>query len=628
MSGEKIDRTDWKEIGFAALSGLAAFATIRGARTIGAGWAARGGGYTQLNSLNQTLGGLTTKAGEAVPLGEVEAVSQAAMGATATWGAKQKLLSLIPGTKLHKEIVGLGHAEAAARAFNGGGAAKILANDADGALQMASITKLFDDIKAGTTRIQGGALAYLGPFKNGPLMRLDAAKGGQEVIKVAKNLKIGNGNSQLVGLMEVAGTKLGRSPEWLTNAANLTDDIAALSAQQRQTLGAVMAGNLSRDLAGSFSKDGMRPMSYIKGLSPMKIVDGKKVPFQPDWYTNLGKVTKMQWPLSAGRTMPPDLYDVLMNHRVFSGIFDEATTALAGIDKSKLSPESIALLDDAFVQMDGARAGWDAAKTAGRFTDEAALAQEKWHGSIRNLFDAEPEIAGKLFGKYIAPDSYAMAQTAAGDAVRAEWLAALPKVAANTDEVAGAVAANADEVAETVAANADEVAETVAANADEVAETVAANADEVAETAAGATHALPSTGAAAAADTVEGAVIATPAPVTGGGSGIGSSWTPDSTPRKFTGSVTDYIADAQRPRPVAPAAPAPVAPVAPAPVVTPAPSAPVTLTTNARGEAVTGSGLIVPSYASPVSPFGGTGVTSIDDPSIARLADAMARMRA
>ncbi len=590
VSGEKIDRTDWKEIGFAALSGLALFATIRGARTIGQGWAARSGQYTQLNSLNKTLEGLTTTGGAKVPLGEVEAVSQAAMGATATWGFKQKLMSLIPGTALHKEIVGLGHAEAAARAFNNGGAAKILANDADGALQIASITKLFDDIKSGTTRIQGGALAYLGPFKKGPIMTLDAAKGGQEIIKVAKNLKIGNGNSQLVGLMEVAGTKLGKNPDWLTNAVNLSDDILALSAQQRQTLGAVMAGNLARDLGG-FTKDGLRPMSYIKGL---------QVAHQPEWYANLANATKAQWPLAGAATMPQDLFAALSNHRMFTSMFDEAATAIAGIDRSALSPESAALLDDAVAQMDGARAGWDAAKAAGKLTDEVADAHMKWDASVAKLFDAEPELAKQVFANNIDEGAFRMAQTAAGDAVRSEWVAALPKVA-------------------------DEVAETVTANADEVAETVAANADEVA---AATTHALPTTGAAVADDVVEGAAIATPtaaptATVTGGGTGIGSNWQPGTQPRKFTGSVSEFIAEAQRPVPTPAAAPAATAPTAPA-----AASSPLTLTTNSRGEAVTGSGLIVPSYASPVTPFAGSGITDVNDPALARLADAMQRMRA
>ena len=607
VSGEKIDRTDWKEIGFAALSGLAAFAAIRGARTIGLGWAARNGNYAALNSTNTTLSGLKTAAGTPVPLGEVEAVSQAAMGATATWGAKQKLLSLIPGTTLHKEIVGLGHAEAAARAFNTGGAAKILANDADGALQMASITKLFDDIKSGTTRIHGGSLAYLGPFKKGPIMTLDAAKGGQEIIKVAKNLRIGNGNSQLVGLMEVAGTKLGRNPDWLTNAVNLTDDIAALSAQQRQTLGSVMAGNLARDLGG-FSKDGLRPMSYIKGL---------QVAHQPKWYTDLANATKAQWPNGAV-TMPQDLFAALANHRVYTGVFDEAATAIAAVDRSALSPESASLLDDVVAKMDDARGSMEASKAAGKLTDDASVAVDNWHASLAKLFDAEPELATKAFTGYIDDSTFKMAQVAAGDAVRAEWLAALPKVA--------------DDVVETVAENADEVAGAVAANADEVAGAVAANADEVVETT---THALPSTGTVAAADTIEGAVVATPAAaptaaptVTGGGTGIGSNWQPGTQPRKFTGSVSEFIAEAQRPVPARVAAPAPVvAPVAPAPAAV-APSSPLTITTNAQGEAVTGSGLVLPSYTSPVTPFAGSGITNVNDPAIARLADMMSRMHA
>ncbi|MCW2920721.1 MAG: hypothetical protein JWL76_595, partial [Thermoleophilia bacterium] len=403
-----------------------------------------------------------------------------------------------------------------------------------------------------------------------------------------------------VGLMEVAGTKLGKNPDWLTNAVNLSDDVLALSAQQRQTLGAVMAGNLARDLGG-FSKDGLRPMSYIKGL---------QVAHQPEWYTALANTTKTQWPL-AGGTMPQDLFAALSNHRVFTGIFDEAATAVAAIDRTALSPESAALLDDAVANMDGARTSWDAAKTAGKLSDEVADAHMKWDNSVAKLFEAEPDLAKQVFGKYIEEDAFRMAQTAAGDAVRSEWTAALPKVA-------------------------DEVAETVAANADEVVETVAANADEVVETAAATSHVVPTTGTVAAADTVEGAAIATPAAtsaaasapatVTGGGTGIGSNWQPGTQPRKFTGSVSEFIAEAQRPGPTTVAAPATVvAPVAPAAPV--APSSPLTITTNARGEAVTGSGLVLPSYTSPISGFGSTGVTSINDPSIARLADAMARMR-
>lgn len=252
VSGDKIDRSSPMEIGMAALSGVALFAAFRGAKSLSAGWAARGGGFGNLNSLNETLSKLTTASGAAAPLGEVESLSQAAMGATQTWGTKQKLLSLIPFTKLHREVVGLGHAEAAAKAFNAGGAAKMLANETDGAAKLATITGMFDDIKSGAVRVQGAGNAYFDLFRKGAPMKLSAARDGQELITVSKGLGVGNGNSQLVSLMEVGGQRLART-------------IPSLSKAQGEALGGVMAGSLAHDL-GTFTKDGFRPMQHIQRL--------------------------------------------------------------------------------------------------------------------------------------------------------------------------------------------------------------------------------------------------------------------------------------------------------------------------------------------------------------------------
>jgi hypothetical protein len=416
VTGEKIDRTAPMEIGMAALSGLALFAAIRGGKNVMGAINARNGGYAALNGVSDTLSGL------GLPRGGVDAMEQAAMGATQTWGAKQKILSFVPGTSLHREVVGLGHAEAAARAFNGGGAARILANDADGALQLATLTQVFDDIKSGAMRIQGGSNAYLAQLKNGPIMTLGSAKGGGDLIKVAKGMGMGNGNSQLVGLMEVGGTKLGRTPEWLASATNLVDDVQNLAQVQRDTLGRVMAGNLAGEIGG-FTRDGRKALRYVDSLRSSS---------QPVWYQKLADATKSQWPSNQ---MPSELFDALSNHRFFTGMFDEAATALRGIDRSTLSPQVSGMLDDAVARMGEARGSFEAAKVAGRLGDDVVPKVAEWDQAVARLFEADDAVARAVFGSYIDEGSVRMAQVAARDAVRADWAA---QAATKLDDVAEA----------------------------------------------------------------------------------------------------------------------------------------------------------------------------------------------
>ncbi|MCW2928161.1 MAG: hypothetical protein JWM86_2129, partial [Thermoleophilia bacterium] len=398
VSGEKIDRTSPMEIGMAALSGLALFATIRGAKTIGTGWTARSGGYLELNSVNGTLGKL------GLPATGAASMEQAAMGATQTWGLKQKLISLIPGTQLHKEVVGLGHAEAAARAFNNGGAASLL-KAPDGKLQLATLSKVFDDIKTGTTRIQGGALAYLGPFKKSAPMVLDVKK-GQEIIHVAKNLRMGNGTSQLVSLAEVGGAKLGTDPRWLSNAANLGDDVAALAKAERDSLGRVMGGSAARTLAEQLGKDGARPMRYIAGLQRAA---------QPQWYGNLAKLTANQWPAGA---MSDELLELLAGHRVYGTVFAEAAPAIKALDRSALGAGVGDLVDDASRSMDEARTALDAAKAAGKVDTATAAAVDRFTDSVSRLEAADPSIAKQLFPTFVDDTKLAVAHAEAIDAVQ------------------------------------------------------------------------------------------------------------------------------------------------------------------------------------------------------------------
>jgi hypothetical protein len=435
VSGDEIDRTNPMEIGMAALSGLAAFAAIRGGKNVLAGIKARNGGFAALNGVGSTLEGL------GLPKGGVASMEQAAMGATQTWGFKQKLLSWIPGTSLHREVVGLGHAEAAARAFNGGAAAKILANDADGALQMATLTQVFDDIKSGAMRIQGGSNAYLA-LKKAPLMSLSSLKDGSQVIKVAKGLGIGNGNSQLVGLMQVGGTKLGQNPEWLAGATNLVDDIAQLSTQQRGTLGAVMAGNLAKDLAGSFSKDGIRSM---RGLA--KLASGH----QPEWYTSLANATKSQWPANQ---IPKDVLELGTTSRLVGKLFGDARGAIGTVDRAALAPETATLVDDVAARMDDVEGAVKAGTSAGKLGDDYQTAFRAWQESVAKLAAKDEALATKLFAADDATITTMLRE--AQSATRAEWAATTAQAAGAVDDAArgAAVAASASGAPATASASA------------------------------------------------------------------------------------------------------------------------------------------------------------------------------
>jgi hypothetical protein len=509
LNGDAIDRTSPMQIGMAALSGLAAFAAIRGGKNVMAGIAARNNNFSALNGVSGTLAEL------GLPKGGVEAMEQAAMGATQTWGAKQKIMAFIPGTKLHREVVGLGHAEAAARAFNTGGAAKILANDADGALQLATITQLFDEIKSGAVRVHGGANAYLGPFKKAPMMSLGTARDGAEVIKVAKNLRIGaNGNAQLIGLMEMGGQKLGSNPAWLSNATNLVDDVTNLAQAEQQTLGRVMAGNLAQDL-GELGRPGFKPERYIRSLVTNET---------PDWYRALGQATKGQWPAAQ---IPAATLELLSAHRVYTGLFDDAAAAIAKLDRSALTPEAAQLLDDVVARTDDLRGALDASRAAGAATSEVNDALVAWDRSLVALAEVDPDITLTAFGRYFNQSDWTMAFKGAEQAVRSEWAA---QAATLVDDVAGA--------------------------ADDVAGAAGDVADDL-------VRAMPSS----TGDASRGA------------------------------SIASELLE---------------------------PATPTRLTVNARGEAVTPTGLIIPSYASPV---GSAIPRSVDDPAVARLAAAMQQVR-
>jgi len=291
VSGESIDRSDPLEIGFAALSGVAAFAAFRGAKNMSSAFAARSGGYAALNSVDETMKTLMP----GMPKTGADAMEQAALGATETWGAKQKLMAALPFTSLHKEVMGLGHAEAAARAFNAGGAAKLMETP-DGALQVSTLGQMFRDLHSGATTFEGGKNAYLGQIKRSAPMSLAAGEGGTDVVRVAKGLGIGDGRSQLASMLEVGGQKLGANPEWLRTAPSLSDDIAARSNAELDVLGKVMAGNAASELG--IGSDGIRAVRYLQNLQQSGM---------SPWYTEMAERAAGQAPASGSRSLVTEL---------------------------------------------------------------------------------------------------------------------------------------------------------------------------------------------------------------------------------------------------------------------------------------------------------------------------------
>jgi hypothetical protein len=211
----------------------------------------------------------------------------------------------------------------------------------------------------------------------------------------------------------------------------LIGDVAARGDAEKQVLGAVMAGNLARDLGG-FTKDGMRPMSYLKGLATGK---------QPSWYTQLAETTKAH---AAAGQMPAELFDVRASSRVVATIADDAAAALATVDRSAMKPAVQGALDDALAKLDASKAAFASAEAGGKLSDEAVAALGGFDASVTKLIDESPLVANRLFPSYVDDVALDAMQVRAGDAVRAEWLAT---ASSGTDEVAETVAGLADDAA-------------------------------------------------------------------------------------------------------------------------------------------------------------------------------------
>ncbi len=377
VTGNKIDQKDPMQIGMALLSGVAAFAAIRGGRSVLAGISARNGNYAALNGVSTTLEKL------GLPKAGVAGMEQTAMGATQTWGWKQKLLAWIPGTSLHREVVGLGHAEAAARAFNAGAAEKIFKNQTDGALKIAGLTQMFDDIKSGAVRMSGGTNAYFPQFRNPSLVTTKQLKNGVELLKFAKNLGIGNGNAQLVGLMQTAGTKISQNPEWL-KSANVIGAVEGLDELTRSTLSTAMASSLAKDLGPFSFKDGLRQIRGLNVLAKNSL---------GDWYNALGAAAKSAKPLPA---ISADALQIGAQRKIVDALIGEGRDAIAKLDRSKLSAEASKLVDDLAARTDQMDSALATSVKAGKLDAAFGTAQKNWETAVSALGAHDDALAKQL----------------------------------------------------------------------------------------------------------------------------------------------------------------------------------------------------------------------------------------
>ncbi|MBC7460598.1 MAG: hypothetical protein H7287_04485 [Thermoleophilia bacterium] len=254
VSGNEIDRASPMNIGLAALSGLALFASVRGVGQLVKGFGAARGGYENLFK----VGDLTK--GTAV-------VADSKLGEVLTWGAGKKLKALVPFTMEHKVLIGGAHAEAAAKAaIQGGGFAKLTGTQ-NGELIKASLNGVFDDIKTGQRVMTGSAGIFGMPTKMSALpMSTSVARDGSQLIRVARTLRIGDGRTQLAALAGVAG------------------DAAAATNPAMTGLGQLFAGTVANTL-GFTRTDGLMATRQLGSLAKLSAMG-----MAPSWYKGAADV--------------------------------------------------------------------------------------------------------------------------------------------------------------------------------------------------------------------------------------------------------------------------------------------------------------------------------------------------
>lgn len=378
VSGTEIDRSNPLEIGKAAISGVALLAGIRGGRTIGSALAARSGGYQHLQGVRATAAEL----GIAGPAG---AADNAVAGA---------------GSLRIRDMVGLAHADRAAKAFNEGGAKALL--DSGGELQLASVTKLFDDVRTGTVKLHGKAFMPQLRKPVAPMLH-STARDGQEVVKVPSSLRLGNGNTQLTGMSEVAGTRLARDPDMF--GQELGRRVSKLATDRRNALGATMGGNASRALRDSFSDDGRRALSHYRALGDAQ---------QPAWYRQLTQ--PVTGPIGGGPA--PDRLAHLVEVTAWNGLLDDSIRTMSGLG-SRLPPGIKPLVDEAAAASAALRTALENSKAAGGLDEVANAALTRYRNAVTALDEADGELATRIFPTYFDDEAFDAAHAAAARKVGA-----------------------------------------------------------------------------------------------------------------------------------------------------------------------------------------------------------------
>ena len=287
VSGKEIDRSSPMNIAFAAASGLAAFTAFRGLRNLGAGWKAMNalkGGTAEITKVGITMEQLGLH-------GQAAALNEAAEGAAQILtGKSSKFMSLIPFTKAHQQVVGLGHLESAARAFNGGGAEALLAASPSGSLAVQTLGRSFEDIMRGNMALVGNRNAYLGnltmPFRGLKQAPMAISADGTTIV-ANRALRASNGGQTLTALLEASGVKL-RNPEWI-GVPEIAQRIASIDggAEHLRGIGQLMAADAAPILGANVSSGLGSVFGRLKPGVAQYYDNLVRNASHPNWYSGL-----------------------------------------------------------------------------------------------------------------------------------------------------------------------------------------------------------------------------------------------------------------------------------------------------------------------------------------------------
>jgi hypothetical protein len=281
-----------------ALAGASALLAIKGAHTlIGLhnGWKAASefaANKGALRDMPEMLRGLaanpeTTDAARAMLTARADSLDEVLSGVR-TWGngagRTGKLMSLLPYTAQHKNVMGIAQAASAAKVFNSErGAAAILARQNDGIMAVDTLGQRFQDIASGAVQVRGAGNNWVGhlsfPFKR---MKTDpyveTKIGGRTVLTGNKAVNYRRGDQVLAALLETADP----NPSLVTAA----DNIPAAD-QQLHAVGRYMSQNVARTVGATHRQGINGLLDYVKPGMTQHFIENAKNNKIPQWYDDL-----------------------------------------------------------------------------------------------------------------------------------------------------------------------------------------------------------------------------------------------------------------------------------------------------------------------------------------------------